>query len=94
MKLKRFVVEAVLDRSFFERIKNRKVFRYRTESVYRTFFARSVRNAKRLAAKYLSRLLKERKERSIVTAYFHRQTAIADHILFPKPKRKRHIPSH
>lgn len=88
MKLKRFIVEAVLDRSFFERVNNRNVFRYRTESICRVFFARSLKGAKRLAAKHLALLLAKNGEHNVVTAYLHRETPIANRVLFPPPKRR------
>lgn len=76
MKMKRFVIEAVLDKSYFEKIKNRNVFRYRMESIHRTFRAISLKRAKHLAAKHLSLLLKQNNETGIITAYLYQETHI------------------
>lgn len=69
----------MLDRSFFEKVGTRNVFRYRTESVHRTFRAKSLKNAKQLASKHLTLLLKKHDEKdfgNLVTARLYYGTPI------------------
>lgn len=70
MKLKRFVLEVVIDESYFDRDKKgRKVFRYRTRKEY---FPLRAKNTKRARNKE-KEVLRQSKLFGIITARLHKE---------------------
>jgi len=92
----RFILELLIDESFFERIGKRDVFRYREKSVFVPFRAKNARNAKRLVARKIEDYRKKESPTSfsLIDCRLYRSQFLPSSALSKSSRKKEFVPSH
>lgn len=92
----RFVLELLIDESFFEKVGKRNVFRYRPKSVFVPFRAKNAQNAKRLVAGKIEEYRKKESltSFSLIDARLYRSQFLPLSALRRRTRKKEFAPSH
>ena len=73
VKQSRFVLEVVLDVSFFEKVKGKQIFRCRKKSEFIPFEAENAKQARKKQKRYLKKFLLKNHSSFIITTYLYKR---------------------
>ncbi|MFA6407695.1 MAG: hypothetical protein WCV80_03255 [Candidatus Paceibacterota bacterium] len=93
---KRFILEVILDESFFEKKGKKNVFRYREKSAFLPIRAKNARNAKKLIPKKIEEFKTKESitSLSVVDFRFYAQGFLNHNISWGSKKKRKYEPSH